>query len=172
MADLNFEWSRIGDVDEGRENLKSDMPVVVYRLLQYTITDELKQRYGEEEADDIIRRSGCRAGIAFAKNILEATGDYDVFISDLQKKLKDMKIGILRMEKTDLENLKFVLTVSEDLDCSGLPVTGEVVCTYDEGFIAGILGEFFKTEFEAVEIDCWGTGSRTCRFKAYKKQIL
>ncbi|MGI6174779.1 MAG: V4R domain-containing protein [Christensenellales bacterium] len=170
MTDFNFEWSRIGNIEKGRKNLKSDMPVAVYRLLQYTVTDELKQRYGEEETNDIIRQSGHRAGRAFAQNVLEATDDYDAFISDLQKKFKELKIGILRMEKADLDNLKFVLTISEDVDCSGLPVTGGTVCIYDEGFVAGILSEFFETTFEAVEIDCWATGGLTCRFKACKKQ--
>ena len=32
-----------------------------------------------------------------------------------------------------------MLTVAEDLDCSGLPASDETICTYDEGFISGLL---------------------------------
>jgi hypothetical protein len=87
-------------------------------------------------------------------------------VARLQKLLKDLNIGILRMEKADPEKLEFVLAVAEDLDCSGLPVLEEAVCTYDEGFIAGILGAFTNRSFDVKEVDCWCTGDRTCRFRA------
>ena len=61
--------------------------------------------------------------------------------------------------------MSFVLTVSEDLDCSGLPIFGESVCNYDEGFIAGILEQYTDKKFLAKEVDCWATGDRTCRFE-------
>ena len=54
--------------------------------------------------------------------------------------------------------------MGEDLDCSGLPITGEVVCNYDEGFIAGILHVYTGQVYDVREIDCWATGDRTCRF--------
>lgn len=47
---------------------------------------------------------------------------------------------------------------------TGLPVKGKTVCEYDEGFIAGILHAYTGKEFSAIEIDCWATGDRTCRF--------
>jgi hypothetical protein len=60
--------------------------------------------------------------------------------------------------------MQFTLTVAEDLDCSGLPFTDEVVCHYDEGFIAGVLEAYTGKPFEAKEIDCWASGDRVCRF--------
>ena len=59
-----------------------------------------------------------------------------------------------------------ILTVSEDADCSGLPLLGETVCNYDEGFIGGILSAYTGKEYTATEIDCWATGDRVCRFRA------
>lgn len=164
-----FDWSKLGDVSVGRQNLGEEMPVLVYRLLQYTVKDELVARYGSEVADDIIRAAGHRAGTSFSQNVLKERESFDAFIADLQKTMKEMKIGVLRIEKADVENMRLVLTVSEDLDCSGLPVTDETVCVYDEGFIAGILEEFTGNVFEVQEIDCWATGDRTCRFTANKK---
>jgi predicted hydrocarbon binding protein len=161
-----FDWNSLGDVTLGRSNLGQTMPVLVYRLLQYTLIDELRDRYDEDTANDIIRSAGFRAGIAFAQNVLEPTDDFSAFISDLQAKLKELAIGILRIEKADLKTLDLVLTVSEDLDCSGLPVTDETVCVYDEGFIGGILYNFTGKIFNVIEVDCWATGDRTCRFVA------
>ena len=68
------------------------------------------------------------------------------FISELQAKLQELKIGVLRIESVDEETGRITLTVSEDADCSGLPVLGETVCNYDEGFLSGIL---------SVRKKCW-----------------
>jgi predicted hydrocarbon binding protein len=59
--------------------------------------------------------------------------------------------------------------VTEDLDCSGLPVTNETVCDCDEGFIAGILEIYTGSEFDVKEVDCWSKGDRVCRFEAKLK---
>ena len=166
---MEFDWKRIGDIQVGRENLGDDMPVAVYRLLQYNMMDELVSRFDQKQAEDVLCGAGFRAGLAFEKNIMEKQEDFQSFVAELQKKLKEFKIGILRIEKADLENLNFVLTVSEDLDCSGLPVMGDTVCVYDEGFIAGVLKGYTGKDFIVSEIDCWATGDRTCRFTAEGK---
>ena len=88
------------------------------------------------------------------------------FISDLQEQLKRLRMGILRVEKTDLESLHITMTVAEDLDCSGLPVTGKETCGYDEGFLAGLLFAHTNREFVVKEVDCWSSGARICRFEA------
>jgi predicted hydrocarbon binding protein len=72
------------------------------------------------------------------------------------------------MEKLDNETGEIVLTVGEDLDCSGLPVTGETVCSYDEGFLAGVLEAYTGTAYNVREVDCWASGARVCRFKGRK----
>lgn len=164
-----FKWENLGDIALGRENLGAEMPVLVYRLLQYTMKDILVREYGKDVACEILKSAGHLAGKQFAKNVLDLTGDFDFFIAHLQSKLKELKIGILNIERSDLDKMQFLLTVSEDLDCSGLPVTDETVCDYDEGFIAGIMEEYTGKSFDVLEIDCWATGDRTCRFTATGK---
>jgi len=159
-----FKWENLGDLSIGRNNLGDSMPVLVYRLLQYSIKDILSREYDSETAANLFRAAGRLAGMELSKNVLDLSGDFDYFVTNLQKQLLDLKIGILRIEKADLENLSLVLTVSEDLDCSGLPVTDETVCDYDEGFIAGILESYTGKKFSVKEIDCWASGDRTCRF--------
>ena len=162
----SFDWGRIGDISVGRENLGEEMPVAVYRLLMYSLMDELEERFGKDQADDIVRGIGYRAGLALAENLVDTTGDFNAFVADLQEKLKNLNVGILRIESVDMEKKHIILTVSEDLDCSGLPVTGESVCIYDEGLITGLLYHATGQKFTVTEIDCWATGDRTCRFEA------
>jgi len=160
-----FTWASLGDIDVGRGNLGGEMPVLVYRLMQFTLIDVLSQEFGLDGANDFIRKAGHLAGTEFAKNVLDTTLEFDAFVAHLQEALKTLKIGVMRMESTDPETGEMMLTVSEDLDCSGLPVTNENVCVYDEGFIAGILKVYTGKEYDVREIDCWASGARVCRFK-------
>lgn len=161
-----FTWEGLGDLRVGRETLGLDMPVLVYRLFQYTLKDILAREYGEGKAAALFKAAGHLAGTHFAEQALDLSGDLDYFITNLQRTLREMKIGILRVERADMEKMAFTLTVSEDLDCSGLPVTDETVCDYDEGFIAGILEAYSGKAFDVIEVDCWASGDRTCRFNA------
>ena len=110
--------------------------------------------------------AGKLAGEEFFKQYLKGVKDISDFINQLQQLMKEFGIGILRVEDMDPEKGELVLTVSEDLDCSGLPDNGVEFCTYDEGFICGLLEAFTGKAFAVKEIDCWCTGDRTCRFQA------
>ena len=149
-----------------RENLGEELPVIVYRLLEYSLKDELIERFGKETQIDVFRQAGRKAGEYFAKKLLDMNQPLDQFVSQLQAKMQEMKIGVLRIEDVDEESGRIILTVAEDADCSGLPVLGETVCNYDEGFISGILSLYSGKPYTAVEVDCWATGDRVCRFHA------
>ncbi len=162
----NFQWKDLGDIELGRPNLGNTMSVTVYRLMQYTMRDVLNRKLSPETASELLREAGYVAGCEFCRNMLDTELPLSAFVAQLQDLLQSLKIGILRLEKSDAEILDFTLTVSEDLDCSGLPVTGVTVCEYDEGFIAGIFEGYTGKVFNVREVDCWSTGERTCRFRA------
>jgi predicted hydrocarbon binding protein len=160
----NFSWENLGDIKEGRGDLGEEMPVLVYRLMQYTMLDVLTKAYGAEQANEYFRAAGFLAGSEFARNVLDLEVDFNSFVENLKDSLATLKIGILRMEAFDAETGNIVLTVAQDLDCSGLPVTNENVCNYDEGFIAGILEAYTGKKYIVREVDCWANGDRVCRF--------
>lgn len=152
--------------ENSRGNLGEELPVLVYRLLEYSLKEELIRRYGKDEQVEVFRSAGRMAGEYFTKNMLNLAQPMDQFVNELQNKMKELKIGVLRIEDVDEESGKIILTVAEDADCSGLPVLGETVCNYDEGFIAGILSVYSGKQYTAIEVDCWATGDRVCRFQA------
>lgn len=161
----SFSWQLIGDIG-ARKNLGPMTRVDVYRLMQFTIRDVLERRFDSEVADTIFRESGLVAGREFYKQFLSDQKELHAFTAKLQSLLRELGIGILRIEKVDMEQGRLILTVDEDLDCSGLPELDHEFCAYDEGFISGILGSFLGREVDVKEIDCWCTGARTCRFEA------
>jgi predicted hydrocarbon binding protein len=156
-----FSWELLGDIQLGRPHLGPTTRLEVYRLMQDTFRDVIERRFGTEKADEVFYESGRLAGRHFYQNVLGAVAGFDQLIKSLQQALESMGIGILRVERSDLEKGEFVFSVEEDLDCSGLPELNYEICTYDEGFIAGVL-----EDFTGKEVDCWCTGGRTCRFEA------
>ncbi len=164
-----FEWSMLGDLTKGRPNLGPMTHVAVYRLMQYTLRDILIRDFGVEKADRAFFEAGKKAGQEYYKNVLTQKKDLNEFFVDIQRTMKELNIGIFRVESSDLERGSFVLTVDEDLDCSGIPLCSEEICTYDEGFIAGLLLEYSGKDYLVKEVDCWGSGARTCRFTVVPK---
>jgi len=159
-----FDWSLIGDLTEGRPNLGNTTRVEVYRLMQFTFRDVLERRYGTEKADELFYEAGQIAGEEFFAQLLTGTKSFGDFVRTLQNRLIEYGIGVLRVEEADSDAKALVLTVGEDLDCSGLPELDYEVCKYDEGFISGIMQAYTGNTYQVKEVDCWCTGDRTCRF--------
>ncbi|TWH45875.1 V4R domain-containing protein [Sporomusa sp. KB1] len=161
-----FNWNLLGNISEGRPNLGPLVSTEVYRLMQFCFRDILENNYGTEAADRLFYEAGLLAGKHFYQNTMNKVENFSDFIKSLQLILADKGIGILRIEEADHEQGKFVLSISEDLDCSGLPELDYEICVYDEGFISGLLESFTGEKFKVKEVDCWCTGDRTCRFVA------
>lgn len=161
-----FSWELLGNLDLGRPNLGCTSRVELYRLMQFCLRDILEQQLGTGRADQLFYEAGKLAGRQFSQHLLPPLKDFADTIKQLQDMLKDMGVGIFRVEQADLDAGSFTFTVSEDLDCSGLPELDYPICTYDEGFIAGLLENLTGKRFAVKEVDCWCTGARTCRFTA------
>lgn len=160
----------LGDYTNERIHMGTDIPVLVYRLFQYSLKEELILHYGKESAIELFRASGRTAGTYFAKKYLNLTLTIGQFIANLQQKLEEYKIGILRVEMINEKTGQIILTIAEDADCSGLPIMGEAVCNFDEGFVSGLLSLYFNKTYETTEINCWALGDRICRFDAHIKE--
>ncbi len=164
MDEYNFNWSHIGNIEEGRPNLGKETRVEIYRLMQYTLRAVLENEYGENNTRMLLKKAGRLAGVEFCKNRMDYKLPLNKFIAQLHDLMLNLGVGIFKVEKFDSDKLSFVVTVSEDLDCSGLPVNDTTVCDYDEGFLEGVFYQYSGKEFIVKEIDCWSTGERTCRF--------
>jgi len=166
MRKYRFTWDLIGDIGTGRPNLGPSTRVEVYRLMQFCFRDVIEKRLGPEETDSLFFDAGFLAGKEFFINVIKSADDFNHFVAKLQQALIDLGIGVLRVEKADLDKFSLVLSVMEDLDCSGLPDIGTQVCNYDEGFIAGLIEAYTGKKWSVKEVDCWCNGGRTCRFSA------
>ncbi len=164
----DFDWGDLGDIGQGRPTLGPWTNVAAYRLLYFTLRQVLNSQLGKEKSKEIFIAAGKLAGEEIFHNLagsISGLNDLMIKVADL---FDDLKIGIFKVEKADEKKTEFILTISEDLDCSGVPVDGETKCAWDEGLIAGILSSFLRVMTTAKEIDCWATGAGICRFEVKK----
>ncbi|EMS73924.1 V4R domain-containing protein [Ruminiclostridium cellobioparum] len=159
-----FEWESVGDVGLGRPTLGEKMHVAAYRMFHYAHRCVLEKNYGKEAVKRNMVEAGRAVGEEFCQHMLDINLPPADFFRLLNQKMAELGIGILEVEHADFENMIFILTVSEDLDCSGVPATGEAICNYAEGFITGIMQRYTDRQFIVKEINCWSTGDWTCRF--------
>ena len=161
-----FNWNLIGDLTVGRPNLGPTARVEAYRMMQFAFRDQLESILGTEKTDEIFYAAGKLAGSEFYDNTCAGVFTFSALFKKLQTLLRDLGMCIIRVEEASEKEGKFILTMSEDLSCSGLPELDHEICIFDEGFIAGILEKFTRKSFRVKEVDCWCTGDRTCRFEA------
>ena len=99
----NFKWKDIGNIETGRPNLGQNTSVAVYRLMQYSLRAALLKEFGEVQTIEIFREAGKYSGIEFCKNVLNIDLNLNEFFAELHQKLIDFSIGILKIEKADIE---------------------------------------------------------------------
>ncbi len=166
---INMTVDMLGEMGEGRLNLGEEMPMAVYRLFQFTMREVLTEKYGEGEMIDAFRQCGKIAGKAFARENLDLNLDFVAFSVQTTEKLRENKIGLLKIEEVNPGTGKAVLSVQEDLDCSGVGNQGRTLYNYDEGFLEGILEEYTGWSYSVIEVACWGTGASGCRFEVWPR---
>lgn len=163
---IKLTLENLGNLEEGRPTLGAEAPVLLYRLLQFSLRDVIEEKLGESKGGEYLYKAGQLAGELIYNNFLTEVKDVNDLYSRLADLLYKLKVCVLRAEKLDLKKGIFVFVATEDLDCSGVPEIGWPICQYDEGIISAVLSKFTGKNIEAKEINCWATGERYCRIEA------
>lgn len=165
LKESAFDWRLIGNIGKGRPNLGATIDIGIYRLMQTTLREAMTRRHGPEAASALFMDAGEQAGRELFRRMVVSRGSFDEFMKECHELLWNLKIGVLKVEEADLENMRFTISVTEDLDCSGLPECDQSLCSFDGGLLKGLLGEHTGTTFRVEEVNCWGLGDRLCRFE-------
>lgn len=161
-----FDWALIGDIEMGRPTLGQMVSVEAVRLMLLSLKGVLEAYKDTQFAEDIFRQSGRQSGLAFYHRHFDESLEPEQFISKLQRILQSMGIGLINIEYAVDNGAQIVITLDEDLECSGLPITNSEMCHYTSGVISGLLEGYYQQPYRIEELDCWCSGDRTCRFKA------
>lgn len=114
-----------------RDRLGPELPLATFRLLRLYGMQEI---FGESTGPALYM-VGKSIGQAIESNSL----------TEFFELVMELKIGIASiMQQT--ERL-IVIKMLECMTCSGLPVTGELFCDFEAGFIAGAIEKIIKGKF-------------------------
>ncbi len=75
--------------ESSRGNLGADVPVLVYRMLEYSLKDALIDRFGKEVQIELFRKAGRTAGEYFARHFLDLSLPLNQFVGELQAKMQE-----------------------------------------------------------------------------------
>ncbi len=162
------DFSGLIDLKKTQKKSFTEIPIYVHRLFQITLTEVLIDKYGIGEMTAVFRDCGKMAGRAFVQQNIIPGLPFDEFLKELSEKLREAKLGILNIERYDKDTDIGLISVGDYLNCT-CGLGGKNLCSYEEGFISGILYEYTKKNYSVVETECKGSGSNICRF-SFKPQ--
>lgn len=136
-----------------------DINLQYMRLLRIS----LRETYGSKLSNALLYESGKNLAL------------HNIKIKNMQGLIGYMEklmLGVKRI--VHMDNNKVILEEDQCAVCSGMPKTGEALCSYESGFIAGGLSIIFNKEVKVDETKCWSLGDNVCRFEAtlYPKGYL
>lgn len=131
-----------------RPTLKAVLPLETYRLLRVT---GMKELFGESTGP-VLYRLGKILTSHFEINSEE----------NLLSLIEKLGIGIPKVHtKTDDV---VVIHLYECMTCAGLPITGELICDLECGFIAGGYEKVTGTKTKGTQTKSWTLGDGYCEF--------
>lgn len=101
-----FDWQFIGDIELGRPHLGKMTRIEMYRLFQYTLRDVLEEEFGTERADRMLYKAGFLAGTEFCRRYIDGCTEFGEFVAKAQAELERMGVGILHIERADMDSLE------------------------------------------------------------------
>jgi predicted hydrocarbon binding protein len=142
----NFDFNQLNF--SVRPNLKNVLPLATYRLLRISGMNEL---FGESTKPVLYRLGKILVSYFDVK-----TED------DFLKLVKELGIGIPEI----VNRTEDAITVNlyECMTCAGLPITGELICDLECGFIAGGIEKITGKKTKGTQTKSWTAGDDYCQF--------
>lgn len=131
-----------------RPNLKNVLPLATYRLLRISGMKELFS----ESTGHVLYRLGKILSTYFEVKTEE----------DLLKLVKDLGIGIPEIAEKGED--KIIIDLYECMTCAGLPITGELICDLECGFLAGGIEKITGRKTKGTQTKSWTAGNDYCEF--------
>jgi hypothetical protein len=72
----NFTWDKLGDIKTGRPHLGMEVPVAVYRVLEYSMFDVLTHEFGEGTGSGVIPQSRVQGRFGICCQYSQSAGGF------------------------------------------------------------------------------------------------
>ncbi len=131
-----------------RPNLKGVLPLETYRLLRVS---GMKELFGDSTGPVLYRLGKLltsRFDIKSEKELLTLIEKLGIGIPKIFSKTEDI----------------IIIHLFECMTCAGLPITGELICDLECGFIAGGYEKITGTKTKGTQTKSWTVGDGFCEF--------
>jgi len=142
----NFDFNQLNF--SVRPNLKNVLPLATYRLLRIS---GMKELFGES-TKPVLYRLGKILVSYFDVKTEEA----------FLKLVKELGIGIPEIVNRTEDTI--TVNLYECMTCAGLPITGELICDLECGFIAGGIEKITGKKTKGTQTKSWTSGDDYCQF--------
>ncbi len=150
----------------GRPTLSEEAPIFWYRSLIHTGMRNFLRKLMGEQVDVYLYQAGKEVGRYFVKSgMIEKKEEVKDLLKEIHEKVKALKIG--RISVLEMQDNYARIRVDECISCAGMLNTGEMVCFWEGGVIAGLLSKILEQDVEAVEYKCWANGEEVCEFDIF-----
>jgi len=116
------------------------------------------------EIHPILSQAGRRLGTAIYPRVRE--DDTHAFFSSIAHFWENFGLGKMELERED----PFTIIIRDCFECMALPLTGKPECSFGTGVLSALFSAHFGEAREAVEKNCYATGSNLCRFEIWNAQ--
>jgi predicted hydrocarbon binding protein len=132
-----------------RPKLGEDIPLSLYRILRVI---GMRKILGETSGATLYMMGKQVGNMVGAKDL-----------SELEEKIKELKIGIPEIDVVDEDNI--TVKLYECITCAGFVYTGEMFCDMESGIIAGLLESVFQKKAKSTQTKSWSVGYNFCEFE-------
>ena len=170
MSDLdNAVGILLGDIIAGKEEVENrvslggKVPIRLFQALRLVgMGTSINEMVGDG-ANAMVYRSGQDLGMALGGALApKADGNLDNYVDLVAGACKHLSIGVVHVEKVDLDNGELSIRVDECVSCAGISGVQKPICNFEAGLVGGIVRAFVKVPVKAVETRCNAVGDSTC----------
>lgn len=132
-----------------RTKLGANIPLTTFRLLRLHGMQEI---FGDSAGPALYMVGKSIGGSVEVKTV-----------EDFLELVKELKIGIPSIEHRSERAI--IIKMLECMTCSGLPITGELFCNFESGFIAGALEKILERKVKSTQTKSCSHGDGYCQFE-------
>lgn len=142
-----FSYDRIGDIDGARGTLGNRVPVKVYRIMKYTLIEELLHKVGEVKTRYFLGEAGRLAGMELGRHRLPEKAEPAAFFDALGRVLAELQYGRLDSWSYDAATGVAALALANPLEANAPERMGALSRRFEAGLFAGILEAYTGGEY-------------------------
>ncbi|WP_457621196.1 V4R domain-containing protein [Persephonella sp.] len=141
-----------------REQLGTDIPIVIFRALRHFTSIYAEDLLGEKGANILFINAGRTLGKELGRQLYDE--NIEKYLSNISEFVKKEKIGIINVAEFSEE--KLVIQLDECITCAGMDNIGKRICFFEVGLVLGIVEFYLGKKLTAFESKCNANGEGIC----------